>query len=387
MTSTPDSRAYFVALESLRGIAAIVVVIIHAPWLNPLSKTNFFQNGGLMVDMFFVLSGFVISYSYGKRLGNFAEVRRFMLLRLARLYPLHLAFLLVFLGIEFSRYAAQQAGVPMANPPFQVNSFAALLENLLLLHAMGLQPDVTFNAASWSISTEFYAYLLFAMLVTLIGFRRRFIVIAVALIAVSVVQLLNGGQTMLPDTAIPFAFFRCVAGFFLGALTYQIYAHARPPQLGDWYVTITAVMLIALMTSPLTGYWSYAVPVATAALILSLALYPASHIAQMLCVKPLIWLGKVSYSTYMVHSAVLWFLRRVISRAFHLISNEGAETGLIQTRPLLAVAMLALYVALVLLLSQFTYKLIEAPGRDLGKRWLARRSKKTAASGALISGG
>jgi peptidoglycan/LPS O-acetylase OafA/YrhL len=386
MTSTPDNRAYFVALESLRGIAAMIVVVIHAPWLNPLSKTNFFQNGGLMVDMFFVLSGFVISYSYGKRLGNFADARRFVLLRLARLYPLHLAFLLVFLGIELSRYAALRAGVPMANPPFQVNSFAAFIENLFLLHAMGLQPDVTFNGPSWSISAEFYAYLLFAALVTLVGFRRRFIVIAVALIAVSVMQLLDYGQTMLPDTAIPFAFFRCVAGFFLGTLVYQIYTHARVPQVGNWSVTISAVMLIALMTSPLAGYWSYAVPVATAALILSLALYPTAQIARGLCVKPLIWLGKVSYSTYMSHSAVLWLFRRVMNRAFHLIPNEGAETGLIQTRPLLAFALLALYVALVLLLSHFTYKLIEAPGRDFGKRWLARISKKTDVSGALMPG-
>ena len=61
---------FFVSLESLRGIAALVVIFYHAEWYNPITPLRFVQNGPLMVDLFFVLSGFVIYHSYGSRLGS-----------------------------------------------------------------------------------------------------------------------------------------------------------------------------------------------------------------------------------------------------------------------------------------------------------------------------
>ena len=91
---------FFVTLESLRGIAALIVVVYHAVWLNPVTQSRFFSNGALMVDFFFVLSGFVICHSYGDRLLNLRDFGRFLWLRLGRLYPLHFALLMVFVLIE-----------------------------------------------------------------------------------------------------------------------------------------------------------------------------------------------------------------------------------------------------------------------------------------------
>src|SRR6266496_1761059 len=103
-----EATKFFAPLESLRGLAALVVVIYHAVWSNPVTGLHFFQNGALMVDFFFVLSGFVIAHSYGGKLRSFTENVRFLFLRIGRLYPLHLAFLLVFLGIEVAKFVAEK---------------------------------------------------------------------------------------------------------------------------------------------------------------------------------------------------------------------------------------------------------------------------------------
>jgi peptidoglycan/LPS O-acetylase OafA/YrhL len=78
----------------------MAVVLHHVFWSNPVGDLAFFRNSDLMVDFFFVLSGFVIFHIYADRMPSFGSLLRFLWLRLGRLYPLHLLMLLVFLGIE-----------------------------------------------------------------------------------------------------------------------------------------------------------------------------------------------------------------------------------------------------------------------------------------------
>lgn len=102
----PNSKQFFGELESLRGIAALTVVLFHVNqlhWINPVTTHRFFGNGGLMVDLFFVLSGFVICHNYSQKIRSLKNIGRFMFLRLGRLFPLHFFFLLVFLGVEIAK--------------------------------------------------------------------------------------------------------------------------------------------------------------------------------------------------------------------------------------------------------------------------------------------
>lgn len=120
----PHSKRYFGELESLRGIAALMVVLYHVEWSNPLTPHTFFRNGYLMVDFFFVLSGFVICYNYGQKIYNGKDVVRFMFLRFGRLYPLHLFYLIIFLGIEVAKYIGELKFnlVPSASSAFSLNN-------------------------------------------------------------------------------------------------------------------------------------------------------------------------------------------------------------------------------------------------------------------------
>src|SRR5258705_13801306 len=90
----------FVVLDSWRGIAACLVALFHLDAYSHLYDVPFLRNSWLFVDFFFVLSGFVIAANYQQRLRDGFGVGRFLLLRLGRLYPLHLFMLAAAVAVK-----------------------------------------------------------------------------------------------------------------------------------------------------------------------------------------------------------------------------------------------------------------------------------------------
>jgi peptidoglycan/LPS O-acetylase OafA/YrhL len=80
-----QGKAFFGSLESLRGVAALLVALYHVSWLNPTRHQGLVLNSYLMVDLFFVLSGFVMCHGCGDRIRNRAELGDFLVLRIGRL--------------------------------------------------------------------------------------------------------------------------------------------------------------------------------------------------------------------------------------------------------------------------------------------------------------
>src|SRR5258708_2731325 len=136
----------FVALDSLRGICAIIVAIYHFSTVSYLADMPFIKNGFLFVDFFFVLSGFVIASSYGDKLRSGFSIPQFMFLRLGRLYPLPIFVLLLYLPI------AMTGGY----------SWSSFWVTALLLQAFSHGGLGNWNPPSWSISAEVWTYLAFA---------------------------------------------------------------------------------------------------------------------------------------------------------------------------------------------------------------------------------
>lgn len=367
---------FFVTLEPLRGVAALIVVVYHANWLNPITSSRFFTNGALMVDFFFVLSGFVICHSYGDRLSTVREFGRFLWLRLGRLYPLHFAFLMVFVLIEAVKYVAQvKFGLIADKPAFTVNGAGAFLANVFLVQALSFSAPLTFNYPSWSISVEFYAYVLFGI-VRLIGGRGLAFTFAAGLIVVACVSVLwIGGHLSLADTLNGWAFFRCCGGFFLGVLTYFLYRHtaARPSGerrkfLEAWFAPAVLGVTIAFLSLELKAAWSYLLPLLGAALIYATVAYPNRMLNAVLTTKALRWLGQVSYSIYMVHAAIVWTLTQCLTVILKIPHVMIAGETHVATSPALGLLTLAIYIPLVLILSHFTFQWIEDPFRKKSRQ-------------------
>jgi len=213
MSSIANNKNKIDELESIRGIAALIVVMYHIPgWNSFLHQIPLIRGGGIMVDLFFVLSGFVIYSAYGNKLNSAKEVLQFQFLRFGRLYPVHLTFLLVALGIETLKYILQAYfGIEShSKAPFVQNNLAAFLRELFLVKAFWPnETAMSFNSPAWSISAEFYTYVIFALI---IHWFREFKTLVFASIAIVSIYVLYAFDPEHYNFML-----RCLAGFFVDA--------------------------------------------------------------------------------------------------------------------------------------------------------------------------
>ena len=373
---------FFGALESLRGIAALVVVIYHLPrWYDPFYDIAFIRSGHLMVDFFFVLSGFVLFHSYGRRLNGRVDLEKFVALRFGRLYPIHLTFMVAFVIIELGKYwAANKYGFDgQGVRPTLYPIVHATIENLVLVQGLGFtHRELFLNFPSWSISTEFYTYLVFGLAIWLLP-RRAFNGFAVAFVGACIAVLVIGGAR-LGELA---GFLRCLAGFFLGCLVYVVYDRSKEqgPKRDVAGVLLLLVALVLGLRSPVEdpgNVWeNLAFPI-SAVLILALVSSPGSVTNTILLWRPFRWLGEISYSLYMSHALTLYLARHgwpVILRKFGGAGlEEGKQVSLGTASCIYPITVLA-----ALALGWLAFKLIEDPSRRVVKAkvtaWFARPAR------------
>jgi len=218
----------FIALDSMRGCCALLVAAYH---LNPQGRSllgPLLANSYLWVDFFFVLSGFVIAHGYEGRIVGLASARSFLVRRLARVYPLHLFVLALYVALELSRLVVGGSHAAAGDhPPFSGwTSLGGLAANLFLVHGLGLTDYLTWNAPSWSISCEFWTYALFALLALLVPMRSLLGCGLLAAGALAAIALSRPEDMNLVSGILPLL--RCIAGFFLGVAAHPIVRGAPP---------------------------------------------------------------------------------------------------------------------------------------------------------------
>lgn len=349
-------------LESVRGLAALFVVCYHIPPWHALRDIAVVNNSYLMVDLFFVLSGFVIFIAYHDRIASPRDLMRFQFLRFARLYPVHLLFLAVFVLLEAAQYLAEsKLGLESPNSEaFRENGPAAFIQQLFLLQALWPAEHATsFNAPAWSVSVEFYLYLLFG-LITLLGGRRRDIVFMV--LAFVALVMLSG---MSFETAY---LLRGLAGFFSGCVVANVVGRwqGEPSRIAvpDWASPLAIAVLFLFLLFKTDARLDPLIYLLSAGLVASLALGREGWLTRMLAHKPLVWLGTISYSIYMSHLAVIWgvnqFIRFVLQRPEHVGSNGISVPQLAADEMVLATAVVLIVVVLT---SAVVYRTVEAPWR------------------------
>jgi peptidoglycan/LPS O-acetylase OafA/YrhL len=357
-------------LESIRGIAALLVVLFHMPvWNMHLHDIRFIQNGYYMVDLFFVLSGFVMNLNYGNRLHSAGDLTRFQFLRLGRLYPVHLLFLLLgILTAASSWFGAAAFGLNNAQESAVKDStFASLAEQLLLIHSLGFFKIAhAFNLPSWSISVEFYTYLAFGVLCLISRYVLRlstFIVLSGAALAL----LFVGGESVGNFSEI----LQCLGGYFLGCLVASFAArhpHALPR--GSTLAALAAMTLfLCLRTDP---QFDIAIFFLSALLIAAVVCSEDDFAKRILRHKSLKFLGLISYSIYMSHTFVLWvcnqFVRLVLRPPEAVV--EGFSTP--QLSLFSAFLWCAIAVASTIIVSALVFKYVEDPCRMKSKEFAQR---------------
>jgi len=348
-------------LESLRGIAAICVALFHFHSGSPLTNNPFIIHSYLMVDFFFVLSGYVISLNYQDNISTFSQLLEFQKRRFWRLYPLHLFMLFIFLGIEFAKlFVANLTGIVSTPPPFSNNNFTAFIHNIFLTQSF--LPANTFNYPSWSISTEFYTYLVFGGIL-LFG-KGRIGFISLIIIALSWL-ILQREPFILNGTHVGLSIFRCFISFFTGVIIFEISKRSPTIIIRTPAVILTGLLLIVSVIWFGDTHLEPLVPFIFGLMIFAiLKVDPSSASYRFLSHKRLVYLGTISYSIYMVHAAV-WYAFNQFSRFVLKVPTQATEEGgVITSLPILEGTFATILgLALILFFSHITYRYIENPFR------------------------
>jgi peptidoglycan/LPS O-acetylase OafA/YrhL len=350
-------RAQIDALTGLRGIAACWVVIYHMHEFDAIPDLIALplRHGYLAVDVFFVLSGFVMALNYkhlfahGFSKENFAV---FIMRRIARIYPLYIAITLVLVALSLRHL----------DDSFRLNAFVyngAL--NILLVEMWGLGSPI--DGPSWSISTEAAAYLLFPLLSAVGLFGRGKYAVIVGLFCLIILLFLTTlptppsypfprqGPLDISWGGFPWPLIKCIAEFSIGLLSFRAYENpmifsiVSKPTCG---AMIVAGIAAALFISNLDVAFVLLVP----ALVISLC---SKNLGAKMLSSPLaVFFGEISYAMYLLHYPLLRIRPAVTSHLGDIIGADLADF-----------AALLLFYGMLLVSSWICFKCIEEPGRRL----------------------
>lgn len=364
------TRPKLASLESLRGLLALWVVVAHvtARVISEDTIAGFHARAPLEpllpVYVFMILSGFVIFHLLQREQESY---RAFILRRFFRLAPLYFVMLIV--SAQMVHFELRTLGNLFWRNPHIYDAIKIHHETLTqfwphflshLFLAQGLVPETvlpdanfTFLSQGWSISLEWQFYLLAPLVFWLIA-RRRYLGFSLLALAVAGISLIGYPSVgFLPNQ---------FAWFALGIASFYVYRRcdwfARlDPRTHDLLLPAAGVVLFFLLRNP----W----PVLVWLVVLDVILAERAGLetamtrtARRILELPLLqWLGRISYSVYLVHLAILYVVLRAITR---LDEHLGGWKVLVLALPATII--------LTLLVSVLTYRWIEVPGMALGRR-------------------
>jgi peptidoglycan/LPS O-acetylase OafA/YrhL len=375
-------------LTSLRGIAAIIITIHHfsialvPSWGATIeTQTKLMKNCYLCVDLFFILSGFILAHvyiNYFQKNVTSKAYESFVISRFARIYPLHIVTLLIFVGLEcikLARYHWLSINNPNLligiDPPFTgAYDPPSILSSILLLQAIDYKTPPLFdivtywNQPSWSISAEFLIYLLFPFLCLFIMKKRNLGTGIISVLAfLAVCWVLKSGT--LNHSGIP-SLIRCLSECVLGIIAYKIYKKGYFQKWfeQDWLANIVLISILITM-----HFGNILLPFIFplfCLLILCWGLNQGS-VGKFLSSKPIVFLGTISYSLYLVH----WFIQELVKFIWQAKFHRVFDTGwnFYQSSAIVALGLgISLFVAVI------TYRWIELPMRQKVKLALISKS-------------
>lgn len=359
----------FSVLDAWRGMAASLVAVLHATswhgFNTHLDDNAFIQHAWLMVDFFFVLSGFVISHAAFGKIQDGRTALRFMVRRFGRLWPLHAVLLAVFVGFALARSAASHGAEPAFASYHDLNS---VFLSLLLIQGMVTPATYAWNSPSWTVGLEFYTYFIFVGLCLLVT-RKRLSTIGPSLILIflSLIVLATSGTIETMNIC------RCIYGFFVGHLTYLLWCRWKcRSSLMEWPAFGLVVAFVSLGAhKPLEFF----IPL-TFAFVVWVFASEKGLLSRFGRTAAMQNLGAWSYSIYMIHMLGIhglisfrgWLNMR------HIVFGEKWEGDLV----------VFLYLAAIIFLSSLTCRFIEHPAREYFNRLAGRSNVHVSRSSAVV---
>ncbi len=294
-----------VSMEGIRGFAVFLVFLVHYvtlidPWLSESSITKIISDhirniGNIGVDLFFVLSGYLI---YGMLIRKEKDFGGYLIRRIQRIYPTFTAVFIIYLIL--SAVFPSESKIPNG-----WEGVVFVLQNFLLLP--GLFDIKAIITVAWSLSYEFFYYLLIPILISLLKLRswdweKRTILFISASILLFVYFSIYGGHIRL-------------LMFVSGILLFEIIQNKKIsniPPIGLPALVIAIASVILLNEFDANGWWKYAL-LFVLFFIFCLDCFSSNGVAsKVFKYSPMRWLGNMSYSYYLIHGLALKLVFMII---------------------------------------------------------------------------
>lgn len=343
----------FEVLDSFRGLAAIFVVIFHMHFLGVFSELTFFRNSGIFVEFFFILSGFVLTHSYAY--AQDISFKTFIVTRTFRLFPLHIFMLLIFIFLEVLKLIAYlKFNISFGAVPFtEEKAVDEILPNMFLLQAWLVNAKTTsWNFPSWSISVEYYIYLIFFITILFKNDSKQYLWLSIVGFVFYAIhfnfniknEILNG-----------------LVCFFVGALAYAIYRKFNNKidrltmNRATMLELISLFAIIYSVSRNIENYYIIGIFVVTIFIFST----EKGHLSHFFKQRIFSYFGKISYSIYLIHAVILFcfsgfliLLEKLLNKQLHIVE---ANIKMINLGVTLNNFSLIFILSIIILLSHYSY--------------------------------
>jgi peptidoglycan/LPS O-acetylase OafA/YrhL len=362
------NRSEIKPLTGIRGIAALAVLHHHfgekleviLPSLNFFSIMQ--QHGSIGVDLFFILSGFIMTYVYSQHRIPFtkADYKNFMIKRFARIYPNHFVVLMFLLTMWLT---AHVLGISMHGDYSMYNFFL----QLTLLN--GYIPNSAWNYPSWSVSAEWFGYMAIfplSIILTRLGIVRKYPLVFSAGIIILYVIFLRHAPSWTNAT------FRISTEFLCGVFLFMSWEdRGSNAALGFAWADLVALILLGGFAA--SFFWTLPTILVGDILVLlcPVLIYGLATqrglLAKALQTKPMVYLGAISYALYISHATV--------EKALKVLCPEAKAEGLHLSLRILIVIM---HFVLPIIVAAILYRFVEEPSRrKICKTLLPKKAQPT----------
>lgn len=373
----------YTVLDSFRGICALCVALHHLNVTGSITEWSIFRNSTYMVEFFFILSGFVLTHSYLHREFNKVTLVNFFISRSFRLFPLHILLLLVFLLFEFGKLLAQKHGFYFNKPAFtELSAPSEFIPNLLLLQSwIPSAESLSFNYPSWSISVEYYLYIIFGGILFFSNNKKKIAIAAFALLSLWGFYSLLSHEQFLKDDA-----FRGISCFFFGSLVYLLHSKIANISLKKHVASVLELTIVLIcfffMVSTVDNKG------VIVSLLFGLAIiifsYESGVLSSILKGTLFQRVGHHSFSIYMTHAAIIFMM---VSGAMVLSKILGVELSYSQPNPygnpiryitlgntLFNNILVFCTLGVILIVSRLSFDYIEKKSIQYGKKYQIKNS-------------
>ena len=351
-------KAMFDTFNGIRGVAAILIAFRHCTFLFPGWE---FPNSYMAVDLFFVLSGFVIANAYEQRLAGGLTPGGFMQIRLARLYPLYALGLMLGIVSALLLWALSQ-DIQWTGGTLLVS----ILLGALMLPTLGVGRNeiFPFNPPSWSLFFELLVNYLYARTYRFMTTQRYVLVVAVS--GILLFRLQATGKSLAEGHSWDYFFdvgvARVLYCFTMGVLLFRL---PRLSLTSSWLSAAILALVAATLMIQATGslYQLIAVTVWLPVLVLVAAnIEPGAKFAAVSR-----FLGRISYPLYMIHAPLAVMVAAIV-----------AQMGIVHISPWAGLAFLAAMILLAAAADRYYDRIVRG--------WLARRRQRALAGAAQPAG-